>query len=99
MQLYISVTDWSPAGLAGATPGSGTASPTDVDPAAAFWSALGDGHRRGLRAGEFLLASHWRRCSDDFPGKRIFYSILLMPTWWCRRWPLHVLMLSSRVVR
>ena len=86
MQLYISLTDWSPL--------SGTgwwnawelwntfANYTDLAADSRFWSAL---WRTAIVMivcvpAEFLLGLALATLfMDEFPGKRIFYSILLMP--------------------
>lgn len=86
MQLYISMTDWSP------LDGTGWwrawqswnyfANYSDLAVDGRFWSALG---RTGLIMivcvpAEFLLGLGLAILFiDDFPGKRIFYSIMLIP--------------------
>lgn len=86
MQLYISLTDWSP--LSGvAWPGAwafwnGFANFTDIAGDGRLWSALG---RTGLVIAvcvpvEFLLGLALATLFvDDFPGKRLAYSVLIMP--------------------
>jgi multiple sugar transport system permease protein len=86
MQLYISLTDWSP--LSGVqwwnawTLWNGFANYPDLASDARFWSAL---QRTAIVMlvcvpAEFLLGLVLAMLfADEFPGKRIFYSILLMP--------------------
>lgn len=86
MQLYISVTDWSPLDGVGwwdAWQSWNTfANYTDLMSDNRFWSALG---RTALVMVvcvpvEFLLGFALALLfMDDFRGKRVFYSILLMP--------------------
>jgi len=86
MQLYISLTDWSP--LSGVqwwnawTQWNGFANYPDLAADARFWSAL----KRTLIVMlvcvpvEFLLGLALAMLfADEFPGKRLFYSVLLMP--------------------
>ncbi|RWE31428.1 MAG: sugar ABC transporter permease [Mesorhizobium sp.] len=86
MQLYISVTDWSPLSGLGWWNAwemwNSFANYTDLAADARFWSAL----KRTVIVmvvcvpAEFLLGLALATLfADDFPGKRIFYSILLMP--------------------
>lgn len=86
MQLYISLTDWSP--LAGTSwphaweMWNTFANYTDLIHDKRLWSALG---RTALIMAvcvpvEFLLGLGLATLfTDDFPGKRIAYSILIMP--------------------
>ena len=86
MQLYISVTDWSPLSGLGWWNAwemwNSFANYTDLAADARFWSAL---KRTAIVMlvcvpAEFLLGLALATLfADDFPGKRIFYSILLMP--------------------
>lgn len=86
MQLYISVTDWSPLSGVGWWNAwemwNGFANYTDLVADTRFWSAL---QRTAIVMlicvpAEFLLGLALATLfADDFPGKRIFYSILLMP--------------------
>lgn len=86
MQLYISLTDWSP--LAGTSwphaweMWNTFANYTDLLADGRLWSALG---RTALVMAvcvpvEFLLGLALATLfADDFPGKRVAYSILIMP--------------------
>lgn len=86
MQLYISLTDWSP--LSGMpwwrawTMWNGFANFTDLASDPRFWGAI---WRTAIVMAvcvpvEFLLGLALATLFvDDFPGKRVFYSILLMP--------------------
>lgn len=86
MQLYISVTDWSPLSGVGWWNAwemwNSFANYTDLAADTRFWSAL---QRTAIVMlvcvpAEFLLGLALATLfADDFPGKRIFYSILLMP--------------------
>ncbi|ESY16984.1 sugar ABC transporter permease [Mesorhizobium sp. M0999] len=86
MQLYISVTDWSPLSGLGWWNAwemwNSFANYTDLAADARFWSAL---RRTAIVMVvcvpvEFLLGLALATLfADDFPGKRILYSILLMP--------------------
>lgn len=85
MQLYISVTDWSPLSGLGWWNAwemwNSFANYTDLAADARFWSAL---KRTAIVMvvcvpAEFLGLALATLFADDFPGKRIFYSILLMP--------------------
>lgn len=86
MQLYISVTDWGPLGGTGWWSAwrlwNNFANYTDLAADMRFWHALG---RTGLVMlicvpAEFLLGLALATLfTGDFPGKRLFYSILLMP--------------------
>ncbi|KUM26099.1 sugar ABC transporter permease [Mesorhizobium loti] len=86
MQLYISVTDWSPLSGIGWWNAwemwNSFANYTDLAADTRFWSAL---RRTAIVMlvcvpAEFLLGLALATLFvDDFPGKRIFYSILLMP--------------------
>jgi len=86
MQLYISVTDWSPLSGVGWWNAwemwNSFANYTDLAADTRFWSAL---QRTAVVMlvcvpAEFLLGLALATLfADDFPGKRIFYSILLMP--------------------
>ncbi|MDX8535093.1 sugar ABC transporter permease [Mesorhizobium sp. VK25A] len=86
MQLYISVTDWSPLSGVGWWNAwemwNSFANYTDLVADSRFWSAL---QRTAIVMlvcvpAEFLLGLALATLfADDFPGKRIFYSILLMP--------------------
>jgi multiple sugar transport system permease protein len=86
MQLYISLTDWSPLSGLGWWNAwelwNSFANYTDLAADGRFWSALW----RTLIVMlvcvpvEFLLGLALATLfADDFPGKRLFYSILLMP--------------------
>jgi multiple sugar transport system permease protein len=86
MQLYISLTDWSPLSGLGWWNAwelwNSFANYTDLAADGRFWSALW----RTLIVmlvcvpAEFLLGLALAMLfADDFPGKRLFYSILLMP--------------------
>ncbi|ESY86274.1 sugar ABC transporter permease [Mesorhizobium australicum] len=86
MQLYISVTDWSPLSGLGWWNAwemwNSFANYADLAADARFWSAL----KRTVIVmvvcvpAEFLLGLALATLfADDFPGKRIFYSVLLMP--------------------
>jgi multiple sugar transport system permease protein len=86
MQLYISLTDWSPLSGLGWWNAwelwNSFANYTDLAADGRFWSALW----RTLIVmlvcvpAEFLLGLALATLfADDFPGKRLFYSILLMP--------------------
>jgi multiple sugar transport system permease protein len=86
MQLYISLTDWSPLSGLGWWSAwelwNSFANYTDLAADGRFWSALW----RTLIVMlvcvpiEFLLGLALATLfADDFPGKRLFYSILLMP--------------------
>jgi multiple sugar transport system permease protein len=86
MQLYISLTDWSPLSGVGWWNAwqlwNSFANYSDLAADGRFWSAL-------LRTAivmlvcvpaEFLLGLALATLfADDFPGKRLFYSILIMP--------------------
>jgi multiple sugar transport system permease protein len=86
MQLYISLTDWSP--LAGTSwpqawqMWNGFANYADLLGDGRLWSALG---RTAVVMAvcvpvEFLLGLGLATLfADEFPGKRVFYSILIMP--------------------
>ncbi|RVB64423.1 sugar ABC transporter permease, partial [Mesorhizobium sp. M7A.F.Ca.CA.002.03.2.1] len=84
MQLYISVTDWSPLSGTGWwnawSMWNSFANYTDLAADARFWSAL---KRTAIVMivcvpAEFLLGLALATLfADDFPGKRVFYSILL----------------------
>ncbi len=86
MQLYISLTDWSPlSGLAWPHAWqmwNGLANYADLLTDHRLWSALG---RTALMLAvcvpaEFLLGLALAMLFiDDFPGKRLLYSILIMP--------------------
>ncbi|MET3577711.1 multiple sugar transport system permease protein [Mesorhizobium robiniae] len=86
MQLYISLTDWSPLSGTGWwnawSMWNNFANYTDLAVDARFWSAL---KRTAIVMivcvpVEFLLGLALATLfADEFPGKRIFYSILLMP--------------------
>lgn len=86
MQLYISLTDWSPlSGLSWPRAWelwNGFANYTDIPGDGRLWSALG---RTALVIAvcvpaEFLLGLALATLFvDDFPGKRIAYSVLIMP--------------------
>lgn len=86
MQLYISLTDWSPLsgiGWWGAWElWNGFANYTDLVADERFWSALWRTFIVMIVCVpvEFLLGLALATLfADDFPGKRFFYSILLMP--------------------
>jgi multiple sugar transport system permease protein len=86
MQLYISVTDWSPLSGLGWWSAwelwNNFANYTDLATDNRFWSAL---WRTAIVMlvcvpAEFLIGLGLAMLfADDFPGKRVFYSILLMP--------------------
>jgi len=86
MQLYISLTDWAPLTGVGWWDAwelwNGFANYSDLVHDDRLWSALG---RTGLVMlvcvpAEFLLGLGLATLfADEFPGKRLFYSILLMP--------------------
>lgn len=86
MQLYISLTDWSPLDGIGWWQAyelwNGFANYTDLMADTRFWSALG---RTALVMlicvpAEFLLGLGLAILfMDDFVGKRVFYSIMLIP--------------------
>ncbi|SOC35929.1 carbohydrate ABC transporter membrane protein 1 (CUT1 family) [Rhizobium subbaraonis] len=86
MQLYISLTDWSPLDGIGWWQAyelwNGFANYTDLMADTRFWSALG---RTALVMlicvpAEFLLGLGLAILfMDDFVGKRVFYSIMLVP--------------------
>lgn len=86
MQLYISLTDWSPLDGTGwwnaGQAWNSFANYSDLADDRRFWSAL---WRTGLVMAvcvpaEFLLGLALATLfADGFPGKRLFYSILLMP--------------------
>jgi multiple sugar transport system permease protein len=86
MQLYISLTDWSPLDGTGWWRAwqawNSFANYTDLAVDSRFWSALG---RTALIMvvcvpAEFLLGLGLAILFiDDFPGKRVFYSIMLIP--------------------
>lgn len=86
MQLYISMTDWSPLDGVGWWRAwqswNNFANYTDLVVDARFWSALG---RTALIMvicvpAEFLIGLGLAILFiDDFPGKRLFYSIMLIP--------------------
>ncbi|RAZ90782.1 sugar ABC transporter permease [Mesorhizobium hawassense] len=86
MQLYISVTDWSPLSGVGWWNAwemwNSFANYTDLAADTRFWSAL---QRTAIVMlvcvpAEFLLGLALAMLfADDFLGKRVFYSILLMP--------------------
>ncbi len=86
MQLYISLTDWSPLDGIGWWQAhelwNGFANYTDLMADGRFWSALG---RTALVMlvcvpAEFLLGLGLAILfMDDFAGKRVFYSIMLIP--------------------
>jgi len=86
MQLYISLTDWSPLEGTGWWHAwslwNGFANYTDLAADNRFWGALGRTLVIMLVCvpAEFLLGLGLATLFvDDFPGKRVFYSILLMP--------------------
>lgn len=86
MQLYISLTDWSPLSGLGWLQAyemwNGFANYADVAGDGRLWAALG---RTALVMAvcvpvEFLLGLALATLfADTFPGKRVFYSILIMP--------------------
>jgi len=86
MQLYISLTDWSPLSGIGWWDAweiwNSFANYTDLATDSRFWSAL---WRTAIVMGvcvpaEFLLGLGLATLfADEFPGKKLFYSILLMP--------------------
>lgn len=86
MQLYISLTDWSPLDGVGWWSAwqswNSFANYTDLVADNRFWGAL---WRTAIVMlvcvpAEFLLGLALATLfADDFPGKRVFYSILLMP--------------------
>jgi multiple sugar transport system permease protein len=86
MQLYISLTDWSPLSGIGWWNAwelwNNLANYTDLATDGRFWSAL---WRTAIVMlvcvpAEFLLGLALATLfMDEFPGKRVFYSILLMP--------------------
>ena len=86
MQLYISLTDWSPLSGIGWWNAwelwNSFANYTDLAADSRFWSAL---WRTAIVMivcvpAEFLLGLALATLfMDEFPGKRVFYSILLMP--------------------
>ncbi len=86
MQLYISVTDWSPLSGTGWWNAwelwNGLANYTDLAADRRFWSAL---WRTAIVMlvcvpAEFLLGLALATLfMDSFPGKRLFYSAMLMP--------------------
>lgn len=86
MQLYISMTDWSPLSGTGWWNAwelwNSLANYTDLAADARFWSAL---WRTAIVIlvcvpAEFLLGLALATLfMDTFPGKRLFYSIMLMP--------------------
>lgn len=86
MQLYISMTDWSPLSGIGWWNAwelwNGFANYTDLVADNRFWSALWRTFVVMVVCvpAEFLLGLALATLfADDFPGKRVFYSILLMP--------------------
>ncbi len=86
MQLYISLTDWSPLSGIGWWSAwelwNGFANYTDLVSDNRFWSALWRTFVVMIVCvpAEFLLGLGLATLfADDFPGKRLFYSILLMP--------------------
>jgi multiple sugar transport system permease protein len=86
MQLYISLTDWTPLDGTGWWTAWKTwnrlANYSDLATDARFWSALWRTAVVMLVCVpvEFLLGLALATLfTDDFPGKRVFYSILLMP--------------------
>jgi multiple sugar transport system permease protein len=86
MQLYISMTDWSPLSGTGWwnawSMWNGFANYTDLASDNRFWSALWRTFMVMIICvpAEFLLGLALATLfADDFPGKRVFYSILLMP--------------------
>jgi multiple sugar transport system permease protein len=86
MQLYISLTDWSPLDGTGWWNAweawNGFANYSDLAEDNRFWSALWRTAVVMLVCvpAEFLLGLALATLfADEFPGKRLFYSILLMP--------------------
>ena len=86
MQLYISLTDWAPLSGAGWwrawTLWNSFANYTDLASDGRFWSSLGRTAIVMLVCvpAEFLLGLALATLfADEFRGKRLFYSILLMP--------------------
>lgn len=86
MQLYISLTDWSPLSGIGWWSAwelwNSFANYTDLAADGRFWSALGRTAIVMLVCVpvEFLLGLALATLfMDEFPGKRLFYSIMLMP--------------------
>ncbi len=86
MQLYISLTDWSPLSGVGWWNAwemwNTFANYTDLAADKRFWSALWRTFVVMIVCvpAEFLLGLALAMLfEDDFPGKRLFYSILLMP--------------------
>jgi multiple sugar transport system permease protein len=86
LQLYISLTDWSPLSGIGWWNAwklwNTFANYTDLAADGRFWSALGRTAVVMLVCvpAEFLLGLGLATLfMDDFPGKRVFYSVLLMP--------------------
>jgi multiple sugar transport system permease protein len=86
MQLYISLTDWSPLSGIGWWNAwelwNSFANYTDLAADHRFWSALWRTFIVMIVCvpAEFLLGLGLATLfADDFPGKRLFYSILLMP--------------------
>lgn len=86
MQLYISLTDWSPLSGIGWWNAwelwNSFANYTDLASDGRFWSALGRTAIVMLVCvpAEFLLGLALATLfMDEFPGKRLFYSIMLMP--------------------
>lgn len=86
MQLYISLTDWSPLSGIGWWNAwelwNSFANYTDLAADNRFWSALWRTFVVMIVCvpAEFLLGLGLATLfADDFPGKRLFYSILLMP--------------------
>ncbi|EHK57167.1 carbohydrate ABC transporter permease [Allomesorhizobium alhagi] len=86
MQLYISLTDWSPLSGIGWWNAwelwNSLANYTDLAADNRFWSALWRTFVVMIVCvpAEFLLGLGLATLfTDDFPGKRLFYSILLMP--------------------
>ncbi|WP_394893117.1 carbohydrate ABC transporter permease [Mesorhizobium sp. AaZ16] len=86
MQLYISLTDWSPLSGIGWWNAwelwNSFANYTDLAADRRFWSALWRTFVVMIVCvpAEFLLGLGLATLfADDFPGKRLFYSILLMP--------------------
>ena len=86
MQLYISLTDWSPLDGTGWWNAwelwNGFANYSDLASDTRFWGALWRTFIVMIVCvpAEFLLGLGLATLfADDFPGKRLFYSILLMP--------------------
>jgi multiple sugar transport system permease protein len=86
MQLYISLTDWSPLSGIGWWSAwelwNGFANYADLAADGRFWSALGRTAIVMLVCvpAEFLLGLALATLfMDEFPGKRFFYSVMLMP--------------------